>query len=250
MQRFKERPYWIHLIIDAIITQAIWWGISMLVFHTPVILQSIIAGILLLGAMFIVAWYLPKLGNKSKAIPGEIDGIKVYANRSEISEKRGQLSRELAGYERVWAIWHEGRIVLDSDEVKKFKVERLILTNPNDDYMMRYFINRGDDKKEISKEDIQTRCNTIKDTAKKIAGMGTTVQYYSAPISCSLILADTIKLADDKFSDNAWARIETGIPFQDTGNRPHIVITKLGKPELFEALRQHFIRIWENSVPI
>ena len=87
-------------------------------------------------------------------------------------------------------------------------------------------------------------------TLPKFAKTGTEVRYYSSPISDTLILADTIKLADDKFSDKAWARIETGIPFHDTNNRTNIVITKGQKPDQFEALRIHFGEIWDNSGPI
>lgn len=177
-------------------------------------------------------------------------GIKAYAGRPELRKIRGELSKELEGYERVWAIWHEGRQVLDAGEVKRCHIERLILTDPSDDYMMKHFENRWGKGLKSSEGTTTLKGDTIKDTAAKFAKTGTEVRYYSSPISDTLILADTVRLSDDTFSDKAWARIETGIPFHDTNNRVNIVITKGQKPEQFEALLIHFGEIWDNSRPI
>jgi hypothetical protein len=65
MRKFKSWPYWIHLIIDTVIGQAIWWMLSMII-HTPVLIQSIIAGVVLIATIFAVAWYLPKLSGSGK----------------------------------------------------------------------------------------------------------------------------------------------------------------------------------------
>lgn len=63
MERFKSLLYWQHLAIDTIITQGVWWGLSKMI-HTPVLIQSIIAGLVLVATIFAVAWYLPKLSPK------------------------------------------------------------------------------------------------------------------------------------------------------------------------------------------
>ena len=59
-RKFITAPYWIHLLVDTIISQGIWWLITML-FDTPILIRSIIAGVILIAGMFCVAWYLPKL---------------------------------------------------------------------------------------------------------------------------------------------------------------------------------------------
>lgn len=58
--RFKTAPYWIHLTVDTAITQGIWWGVSKML-TTPAVVQSIIAGVILIATIFAVALYLPKI---------------------------------------------------------------------------------------------------------------------------------------------------------------------------------------------
>lgn len=72
MQKFKTMPYWIHLTIDTIVGQVIWCGASKML-KTPIEIQSVIAGLILIATIFAVAWYIPKWGNKEqKFIPTKI----------------------------------------------------------------------------------------------------------------------------------------------------------------------------------
>ncbi len=180
-------------------------------------------------------------------------GLGVYTNRANLRNERGELSNELKGHERVWAIWHECRIATLKQEVQKCNIEKVILTHPLDNYMIAHFVNMAIDKPltiNDMKQEIRLKTNEIKHTAKHIKGTGAEVRYYKGPISCTLILADTMRLEGNKFSEKAWARIETGIPFQDTDNRPNIVIMNQYQPELFEVLRKHFDLIWDKSISI
>ena len=175
------------------------------------------------------------------------DAIEAYASRTELIRARGQLSDDLKPYVRVWAIWHEGRVVTQGHEIKHCNIERLILTDPKDAYMMKRYVDRWKKLDEIDDSDVKLKSAEIEDTTKKIRNQGTEVRFYNGPTSCTLILADTIKLADDQFSAEAWARVESGIPFDDTTNRASVVITKAKKPEQFEALHKHYIAMWKNS---
>jgi hypothetical protein len=65
MRRFLSAPYWVHLIIDTIIGQVIWWAISTIM-GTAILVKSIIAAVILVATIFAVAWYLPKLNHKKK----------------------------------------------------------------------------------------------------------------------------------------------------------------------------------------
>jgi hypothetical protein len=60
MKKFLSAPHWIHLIVDTLIGQFIWWVISMMI-GTPILVRSIMAGIILIATIFAVAWYLPRL---------------------------------------------------------------------------------------------------------------------------------------------------------------------------------------------
>lgn len=187
---------------------------------------------------------------KRKDMQGDSDkeGIEAYAGRLELTKGRGHLRQELKGHKKVWVIWHEGRVALESGELEDCHIDRLILTDPEDIYMMKRYADRWNKLEEIDNKGVELKRREIEDTAKQIKKVtGAEIRYYSGPTSCTLILADTIKLADDGFSDNAWARMETGIPFHDTNNRPNIVLKKGQKPDQFEALRQHYIRMWANS---
>lgn len=65
MRKFLSAPYWVHLIIDTIIGQFIWWIISMIM-GTAILVRSIIAGAVLIATIFAVAYYLPKLNRDRK----------------------------------------------------------------------------------------------------------------------------------------------------------------------------------------
>ena len=54
MRKFLSAPYWIHLLVDTVIGQAIWWVISMVI-GTPILERSIIAGVILIAVIFAVA---------------------------------------------------------------------------------------------------------------------------------------------------------------------------------------------------
>lgn len=177
-------------------------------------------------------------------------GIEVYANRIELTKAKGELSKELNDCEKVWAIWHEGNIAIQSDEIKKLNFERMVLTSPNDSYMVTNLAKRGEVKANIDTNKIKGKKMELQENAKIIAKNCREVRYYRGPISCVLILADKVNLAENNFSDKAWARVETGIPFNATNDRPHIVINKKYQSQQFDAFREHFELIWNNSDPI
>lgn len=60
MRKFLSAPYWIHILVDTIIGQFIWWVVSMII-GTPILVRSIIAGAILIAVIFAVALYLPKI---------------------------------------------------------------------------------------------------------------------------------------------------------------------------------------------
>lgn len=78
IRRFLSAPYWIHLLVDIVIGQVIWWGVTMFM-KTPIEIQSIIAGLILIATIFAVALYLPKLST----LPPKKDAEQVSSATEE-----------------------------------------------------------------------------------------------------------------------------------------------------------------------
>lgn len=65
MRDFLSAPYWIHVLVDTIIGQVVWWIVSMII-GTPILARSIIAGAILIAVIFAVALYLPRISPSAK----------------------------------------------------------------------------------------------------------------------------------------------------------------------------------------
>lgn len=96
MRRFLTAPYWVHLLVDTAISQVIWWGVTQ-IFETPIIVRSIIAGIILIAAMFCVAWYLPRL-----AIQSNSDKVNSNQNNVLASNQKKKVPIRLKHDNVVW----------------------------------------------------------------------------------------------------------------------------------------------------
>lgn len=220
---------------------AIWWGVGKLI-----VIQSPIRDwgflVLSLATLIVVGWYL---GKRLESRPSPLVKQPVasfYPNRTELIKTKGNLAGLLSGHERVWAIFHTGAISKVSGVLAKCRFERLILTDPRDEYMMNNLEPRGNNA-EQHKE-------LIRQVAEIASKNGSDVHYYAGPIGNSLIIADTIKLADDRFSEQAWAQIETGIPFLSPHDRPSFVIyNKDDGRDAFNAFLGHFNTMWARSSP-
>jgi hypothetical protein len=70
MRKFLSAPYWVHLLVDTIIGQSLWWGISK-VLETPILARSIIAGAIFIATIFAIARYLPKLSPSQDLAPAK-----------------------------------------------------------------------------------------------------------------------------------------------------------------------------------
>lgn len=211
---------------------------------------SIGLGMFFASVIALLIWWQKQLGRtsqekkiKSEAIEGEKQPIfSFYINRTELMRTTGTLADLLSVYERVWAIFHTGEISKVSGVLAKCRIERLILTDPRDKYMMKKLEPRGNNAKQYQDQ--------IRQVAEMASKNGSDVRYYKGPIGSSLIIADTMRLADDKFSEQAWAQIETGIPFLSPQDRPSFVIyNKDNGKDAFNAFLSHFNTMWNRSEP-
>lgn len=160
-----------------------------------------------------------------------------YLNRKDLATARGTLSEELKGMQKIWAIWTTGGNVLENDEMlskninpKEFK---LILSDPNDDDMMGNIEPRGGGNKERWKIQIQS-------IAGQVHRIGGAVYFYRGIIGDDLLVADPIFNKDNKFSDNAWARVDTTIPYRANSKRSSYKVIKKEALGQFESLVEHF----------
>lgn len=90
-----------------------------------------IVGTILLGLVVYSVWRRPNL----------------HINRAELRKNRGSLADELRDCTRVWAIFHTCSITALQGILDECKIERLILTDPLDNYMMETLDPRGEDGK-------------------------------------------------------------------------------------------------------
>lgn len=185
-----------------------------------------IVGITLLSLVLYTVWRRPN----------------VYVNRTELRENRGSLSNELKDCKRVWAIFHTCSITELQGILDEIKVERLVLTDPLDDYMM----NKLDPQDQGGKTATMYR-NQIERAKDKAHRKGAKVRFYSGPIANSLIIADTQSLPRDSFSKDSWVRLEAGIPFLVPESRPSILIRKRRDEKAFEAMLSHFEVVWDRA---
>jgi hypothetical protein len=185
-----------------------------------------IVGIILLALVLYSVWKRPN----------------VYINRTELRKNRGSLSDELQDCKRVWAISHTCSITELQGILNEIKVERLVLTDPLDDYMMSKLDPQDQDGKTATM--YRNQIERAKDKAHR---KGAKVRFYSGPIANSLIIADTQSLPRDSFSKESWARLESGIPFLTPESRPSILIRKKGDEKAFEAMLSHFEVVWDRA---
>jgi len=243
----------LHFVISQVVLQIIWnWASKMVTTHTWIKEMGIL--VTFVFGMTLVAWYLPKISPRLSGASLEEketrsgEGVRykaeLYTSRNELAKERGTLSDELSGYERVWAVFHTGTIITLLGVLAKCHFERLILTDPRDNYMMQRLEPRGKQS-----QNILMYKNQIKQVAEMVSKMGTDVRYYAGPIGDSLIIVDKIRLTDDRFSEQAWAKIETAIPFLAPDDRFSIVVKNKDNANAFNALLAHFNILWARSAP-
>lgn len=100
-------------------------------------------------------------------------------------------------------------------------------------------------------------------TAGQAKDAGVRVSYYDGPMMDGLVIAFTTDIADEDITKDdltekawlrvnrgqAWAKVDSAIPFNDTENCPNYIVhnTKEETP-LFKALVRHYIKmLWASK---
>ena len=184
---------------------------------TPIILQSIIAGVVLVATMFAVALYLPRLSQQKKVKSSALllpDGFEIYPTRRSLTTECGDL-RELlhkSGATTAWASMNVGRHTRAS---KLFKaplwknppLDKLILINPDDKckYVQIY-------AEKVECIDTNSVKREIELTIQDAKNAGVRVYLFDAPISDGLVIAFQSSITEsdiqgDNLTHEAWNRI-------------------------------------------
>lgn len=174
----------------------------------------------------------------------EHNGREFYLTRGELVTVRKKMSTELKGATKIWIATWIGRYFLTEELFSKYHVDRLLLLDPYSQYAK---IHTG-----ITGADEDVFVNSINDVAKLAQKSDTIVRFADFPIMDFVMIVDKECFRDEnKFTDDAWIRVETAIPFGDPNNCPNFVVYNKGEEnqEWFKALVKHYNLLWGKGRP-
>jgi hypothetical protein len=171
-QQIKTLPYWMHLLVDSLVTQGIWWGLT-IVIQAPLLVKSIFAGLILVATIFAVAWYIPKWSSKQKPDTTK-QLIEFYPNRRALDQARHPLEGELslATVKQVWIMCWTGHRITDTYILKRYKdkITKLVLQHPEAEYL-KYESHNTDESWDTYKNDIFKNTEIALDLSDKGANI-------------------------------------------------------------------------------
>jgi hypothetical protein len=212
---------------------------------------SIGLGVFFVCVIALLLWWQRLLSQKTtECKPTTVTKPEVYLTRTEMTANRGAFAEEFEDMEKIWAIWSTGKIISAGGNLERIHMERLVLTNPKNEFLMQYQepICRDKDVAKIQRH-ISQHYLTIEEIADSASGTGCEVRLYDGPVKDSIIIADIINYKGDEFSDGAFVRIETGAPFVEYENRINIVIEKSKHKDVFKSFVKHYNEVWDRSEP-
>lgn len=267
LRKFLSAPYWVHLLVDTIIGQLIWWGFSKLL-GTSILIRSIIAGAVLIATIFAVALYLPKLSPKKKqeaTSPEESDwtakivdsaiigsGFEFFPSRDVLSHHHS-LTERISSVSTIWALWPAGTHATGViNAIQTGNIRRLILPYPSDSTIKSLAsLVRGqpedifnDIKRTANKALTKRNEQDIKQDVPKEERVE--VRWYYGMITNSITLGNPKPLSKD-----SWIQVENLIP-SATENRSSYSLDYEATPfkNLFTTVISDYEQLWHNSKPI
>jgi hypothetical protein len=166
--------------------------------------------------------------------------IEFYRTREELTRTRGKMETELKGASKIWIATWMGKYFRTENLFEKHHVDKLIIINSKGDFIKSH--------EKITEEDAEDIDKEVTLTSKRAKKSGTIVKFADFPITDFLMIVDKKRLENETdFTDDAWLRVETAIPFNDPNNCPNFVIYKSKDPHLFQALIRHYCIMWDMS---
>lgn len=192
--------------------------------------------------------------------------MEFYRSRQSLTASRGPMSQELGNsqIQTVWVAWWSGISACQARLDDKANIQRrppinlMILYNPYGKYLESHAQIEDKQPNDIKKE--------ILATYNRFGNVGVDIRFFDGYIG-SMIITDTIKhriptqnqltksstieKIANSFSNDAWIRHETCLPYKDTINPCNFVVYRKNKNDenLFKALINSFLFLLNKSKP-
>lgn len=267
MRKFLSAPYWVHFLVDTVIGQLIWWVISMIL-GTPILIRSIIAGVILVATILAVAWYLPKLSpkkNQEATLPEKSDwtakivgsaiigsGFEFFPSR-DVLGRHHSLTERISSVSTIWALWPAGTHATGViNAIQTGNVKRLILPYPSDSTIKSLASLVGGQPEDIFNDIKRTANKALTKRNEQDIKQDVPIQervearWYYAMITNSIMLGNPKPLSKD-----SWIQVENLIP-PATENRSSYALVYETTPfkNLFTTVISDYEQLWHNSKPI
>lgn len=244
MRKFLSAPYWIHLAVESIIGQGIWWILSQII-GTTIIIRSIIAGIILIATIFAVAWYLPKISpsgaksedrkNKETALTPTVPTVEFYESKKQLVDIYGGLDKEISISKKMWLSFWLGSFIEDKDTLKSKNITKLALFDPEYEALQIYA--------DLMQKDIDTVQKIILRNTETAIIEGIKVWWVKRPM-------DSIVVCNPEERDNTGrVRIES-LPYNTNDQSLNIVIYEKERKELFTRMLKYFNQLMPDGQDI
>ena len=166
--------------------------------------------------------------------------IEFYRTREELTKARGKMETELKGAEKIWLATWMGKYFRSEALFNKHHIDRLLIIDPTGSLSKSHVKVIDEDAEDLEKE--------VMLTSKAAKKSGAIVRFADFPIMDAVIIVDKKRFrGENDFTDEAWVRVETAIPFRDPNNCPNFVVYKSKDPQLFQALIEHYCTMWDMS---
>jgi hypothetical protein len=197
---------------------------------------------------------------RDKFKSGQLKDSKFYLTRTLLVNEHGTLEDLLkkSGSNTIWASMNVGRYLRTCNYLtkpwRKPPIDKLILVNPDCKIYAEKI--EGRPHESVKKE--------IELTSGEAKAAGVDVYYFDSAIGDGLVIAFQTVITekdiqgDDLSSDawgrinqkEAWAKVDTAIPFADPENCPNYIIYNVGEEgsKAFKVLVRHYIKMLARCI--
>jgi hypothetical protein len=165
------------------------------------------------------------------AIQPKTKPIEFYDSRTEKNSERGDLAKELAQSKRVWFAAIGGSQITDIPDATLQKLDRVLLIDPKSE-CMRMLIGLQPGRGNIFPHLVDQAIAKCQEKGKEIK------------LSDGFVL--NVIISDPEEPD-AWARVQSFIPYYLGQDSPSYVVRKAERPELFKRIKCSFEQMCKNA---
>lgn len=160
-------------------------------------------------------------------------GVEFYDDREIMTDRRGGLKKELEGSKELWMSSIAGAHVMHQQEQRLNSLKRVILVNPYSQYMKSLISIHGPNG--------ETFPQMVRDVSRYCQNKNIDIKWSDNPII-------NVVIGNPNDAD-AWARVQTFIPYQLGQYCPSYVVTKKEHPDLYNIIKISYERMWAAAHP-